>query len=148
MKTSELCRKPVVTASPQLPLTEVARLMRRNHVGSVVVTPEDGARRPVGIVTDRDIVVEVVAMGLDPTAMTAGDIMSATPVVSQGDDDALWALKVMRDRGVRRLPVVDGNGDLSGMLAFDDLVQHLGATLGDVAQLIGTERVVEGSRRA
>jgi len=147
MKTSELCRKPAITATPATPLAEISRLMRANHVGSVVVTSNEGGRHPVGIVTDRDIVVEVVAMGLDPAAMTAGDIMTLSPAVSSGDEDALWALKVMRDRGVRRLPVVDDHGELAGVIAFDDLVQHLGTTLGDVAQLIGTERLVEGARR-
>ena len=147
MKALDICRKPVVTATPATPLAEVSRLMRAHHVGSVVVTPEEGGRRPMGIVTDRDIVVEVLALGRDPAKLTAGDVMTGSPAVSAADDDALWALKIMRDRGVRRLPVVDGSGELSGLLAFDDLVQHLGSTLGDVAQLIGTERQVEGTRR-
>ena len=147
MKTADLCRKPVVTANAGTSLIEVARLMRTHHVGSVVVV--NGAqRKPVGIVTDRDIVVEVVAMGLDATTMTAGDIMTQSPAVSNSGDDALWALKIMRDRGVRRLPVVDGNGELAGMLAFDDLMQHVGTTLGDIAQVIGTERTVESTRRS
>ena len=73
--------------------------------------------------------------------------MTSSPVVAQPGDDALWALKTMRDRGVRRLPVVDAQGDLAGILAFDDLVQHIGTTLGDIAQVIGTERCVEGWRR-
>jgi CBS domain-containing protein len=146
MKTHELCHKPVVTAIPAASLNELARLMRANHVGSVVVLEERG-RKPVGIVTDRDIVVEVLAMGLDPSIVTAGDIMTRSPAVASGEEDALWALKVMRDRGVRRLPVVDSRGELEGIIAFDDLVQHLGTTLADIAQLIGTERVVEGARR-
>jgi len=147
MKTIDLCRKPVVTTEPGASLAEVARVMRANHVGSVVVT-EAGGRKPLGIVTDRDIVVEVLAMGLDPATMTAGDIMTGSPAVATGDEDAQWALKIMRDRGVRRLPVVDANGDLEGLVAFDDLVLHAGTTMSDIAQLVGTQRVVEGSRRA
>ena len=148
MKTSELCTKAVITAEAGTSLIEVARLMRTHHVGSVVVVADNGAgRKPVGIVTDRDIVVEVVAMGLEAASMTAGDIMSQSPAVSQADDDALWALKVMRDRGVRRLPVVDDAGRLEGLIAFDDLMQHVGTTLGDIAQVIGTERSVENARR-
>lgn len=148
MKTADICRKPVVTAPGATSIAEVAALMRANHVGSVVVTANGGGRKPVGILTDRDIVVEVLALGLDPATMTAADIMSQSPVVSQADDDVLWALKVMRDRGVRRLPVVDGQGELAGMLAFDDVVQCLGTSIGDIAQMIGTQRLAEASRRS
>jgi CBS domain-containing protein len=148
MKAVDICRKPVVTAAAATSIVEIATLMRANHVGSVVVVSNDGARKPVGIITDRDIVVEVLALGLDAATMTAGDIMSQSPVVSQEDADVTWALKVMRDRGVRRLPVVDGKGDLAGMLAFDDVVQHLGTSIGDLAQMIGTQRLAEATRRA
>ena len=147
MKAVDICRKPAVTVKAGTPLVEVARLMRTCHVGSVVVTGHNGGRKPVGIVTDRDIVVEVLALGLDAATMTAGDIMSRSPVVSDANADVLWALKVMRDRGVRRLPVVDGKGELAGMLAFDDVVQHLGTSIGDLAQMIGTQRLAEATRR-
>jgi CBS domain-containing protein len=148
MKAVDICRKPVVTAAAATSIVEIAALMRANHVGSVVVVANNGGRKPVGIVTDRDIVVEVLALGLDATTMTAGDIMSQSPAVSGEDDDVLWALKTMRDRGVRRLPVVDGKGEIAGMLAFDDVVQHLGTSIGDIAQMIGTQRLVETTRRA
>ena len=147
MNIGDLCRRDVITATTTTSLTELSQLMRTNHVGSVVVTGAAGERKPLGIVTDRDIVVEVLAMGLNPAAVTAGDIMSTSPAVSRAGDDVLWALKVMRDRGVRRLPVVDDKGDLAGMLAFDDLMQHVGTTLGDIAQVIGTERSIESWRR-
>lgn len=146
MKTADLCRKDVVAVAGTATLATVAKAMREAHVGSVVVIGPEG-RKPIGIVTDRDIVLEVVAMGLDPATMTAADVMTSSPVVAQSGDDALWALKTMRDRGVRRLPVVDARGELAGILAFDDLVQHVGTTLADISQLIGTERCVEGWRR-
>ena len=148
MKAVDICRKPAVTAAAATTLVEIASLMRANHVGSVVVVAKNGECKPVGIVTDRDIVVEVLALGLDAATMTAGDIMSKSPVVSEADADVLWALKVMRDRGVRRLPVVDGKGELAGMLAFDDVMQHLGTSIGDAAQMIGTQRLAEATRRA
>ena len=145
MKTSELCRKDVVTVAGSAPLTDVSKMMRKCHVGSVVVT--DGGK-PAGIVTDRDIVVEVVAKGRDPATVTASDVMSASPAVVGTDDDVMWALKTMRDRGVRRLPVVDERGQLKGIIAFDDLMQHVGTTLSDIAHVIGTERLVESIHRA
>ena len=105
--------------------------MRKGHVGSVVVLDGDG-RKPVGILTDRDLVVEVMAPGLDARTITAGDIMTASPAVTREDDDALWALKTMRERGV----------------SMDDLMERFGSALGDVVQALGTERAVESKRRA
>jgi len=145
MRVIDLCIRNVATAPASAPVATLAKTMRAKHVGSIVVT---GEGKPVGIVTDRDIVMEVVAMGLDPAGLTAGDIMTTSPAVAQGGDDALWALKVMRDRGVRRLPVVGQDGGLAGIIAFDDLMAHVGTTLGDIAQMIGTERCVESCRRA
>ncbi|MGZ5079066.1 MAG: CBS domain-containing protein [Usitatibacter sp.] len=147
MKTGELCRRPVIAAKSSATLADLARLMRQNHVGSVVIVDGE-ARSPVGIVTDRDIVVEVIAPGLDARTMTAGEIMTASPVSVSDDDDSLWALKTMRDRGIRRLPLVDKAGALVGILTLDDLMQHLGGALSDVVQLIGSERVEENRRRA
>ena len=95
MKTSELCRRAAVTATADTTLAVISRLMRSQHVGSVVVVDSTAEGKPVGIVTDRDIVLEIVAAGLDPLTITAGEIMTAAPVVAQGDDDVWWALKVM-----------------------------------------------------
>ena len=148
MKTSDLCRRSAVTATADTTLSEIAKLMRAQHVGSVVVVGPTGERKPVGIVTDRDIVLEVVAAGLDPVTVTAGEIMSAAPVVAQADDDVWWALKVMRDRGVRRLPIVAADARVTGVIALDDVVQHVGTTLNDIAQLMGSERLAESTHRA
>jgi CBS domain-containing protein len=147
MKALELCRRPVVTATAATPLAEVARIMRTRHVGSVVIVSNDGPPRAIGMVTDRDMIVEVMAMGLDPATMTAGDIMTSSPAVCEAADDVLWAVKVMRDRGVRRLPVVDERGELAGLLAFDDVIEHLGTSVTDLVQALGTQRTVEAARR-
>ncbi|HUL96715.1 MAG TPA: CBS domain-containing protein [Usitatibacter sp.] len=147
MKTADICNTRVVTAPANTPLTEVARLMRKNHVGSVVVVDQADPRKPLGIVTDRDIVVEVVAAEQDARVVTAADIMASPPVTASPGDDASWSLKVMRDRGIRRLPVVDGAGALVGIVALDDLLSAASSTLFDVVQTIGTERVVEAAHR-
>ena len=148
MKTGDICKRQVVVARRSTPLTEVAQLMRKNHVGSVVILEEGEARLPIGIVTDRDITVQVVAPGLDARTMTAGDVMTVSPAVARREDDALWALKIMRDRGIRRLPVVDDAGALAGIVSLDDLMEHVGGALGDIVQALGTERSVENWRRA
>ena len=148
MKTADICNTRVVTAFASAPLPEIAKLMRKNHVGSVVVVDDKDPRRPIGIVTDRDIVVEVVAAGQDARTVNAGEAMSGSIVTAAVDDDASWTLKVMRDRGIRRLPVIDAKGAMIGIVALDDLLSAASATLYDVVQAIGTERVVESTRRS
>jgi CBS domain-containing protein len=148
MKTSEICRKQVVVSKRSTPLDEVARLMRKGHVGCVVVLEEGDGKLPVGIVTDRDLVIEVMAPGLDARDLTAGDVMTTSPAVTRETDDVLWALKTMRDRGIRRLPVVDEAGTLKGIVAMDDVMENVGVALGDIVQALGTERSVENWRRA
>ena len=147
MKTGDVCKRNVVTTVTRASLADVARLMREAHVGSVVVIDPPGSRTAVGIVTDRDIVIEAVAANLDPRTLTAGEIMSRELVTAAEGDDASWSLKVMRDRGVRRLPVLDGAGELAGIVALDDLLESASFALSDVVQAIGTERVVEARRR-
>jgi CBS domain-containing protein len=148
MRTGDLCKRNVVTTVPRASLAEVAKLMREGHVGSVVVIDPPGSRIPVGIVTDRDIVVEAVAANLDPRTLTAGEIMTRELVTASEDDDSSWSLKVMRDRGVRRLPVLDAAGELAGIVALDDLLESATVALSDVVQALGTERVVEARRRS
>lgn len=145
MKTGDLCKRQVVTAAPAASLSDVAKLMRANHVGSVVVV--DPARKPVGIITDRDIVVEVVAAELDPKTVRVEEVMTRHPTLALENDDATWSLKVMRDRGVRRLPVMNDAGELCGIVALDDLLESAATSLVDVVQAIGTERLIEGQRR-
>ena len=148
MKAVDICNKRVVTAEATTTLIDIAKLMRKNHVGAVVIVDEKDSKRPVGIVTDRDIVVEVVAAGQDPRTLKAGEIMSGSLATTSIEDDVSWTLKVMRDHGVRRLPVVDGQSRMVGIVALDDLLNAYSSTLHDVAQAIGTERVVETALRA
>lgn len=147
MKVGDCCKKPVVSVTAGVPIANVAQQMRSRHVGSVVVVDSPATLKPVGIITDRDIVVEVLAPGIDPGTVTAGDIMTGAPMVAPAGEDVMWALKTMRDRGIRRLPVVDERGVLVGILALDDMLQLLGGALSDVVQLLGTERVGELVRR-
>ena len=145
MRIGEACKREVVTASPSATLSDIAKLMRGKHVGSVVII--DGVGRAVGIVTDRDIVVETVACDLDPRTLTAGELMNGTMICVNPEVDTTWALKVMRDRGVRRLPVVDNDGTLYGIIALDDLLEAAAGSLQDVVQTIGTERLIESVKR-
>ena len=123
MKVGEICRREVVATVARASVAEVAKLMRTHHVGCVVVIDPPGSAIPVGIVTDRDIVVAVVALGLDPRMLSAGEIMSPEVVTATEDEDTTWAMKKLRDRGFRRLPVVDAEGQVCGIVSFDDLLQ-------------------------
>ena len=110
----------VKTAAPSESLTDVARLMKQEDVGSVPVV--DGERL-IGVVTDRDIVVRGIADGSDPHAIKAGDIASRDVVTVRPDDNLDEALRLMAQHQVRRLPVVD-DGQLVGMVAQADVAQE------------------------
>lgn len=144
MRIADSCKRQVVTATANATLAEVARLMRNQHVGTVVIVE---GRKPVGVVTDRDIVVQTVACGLDPCTLVAGEMMTPSPTVIPEDEDAAWTVKVMRDRGIGLLPVVDGAGALVGIVALDDVLEANAIALRDVVQAIGTERLLEAQRR-
>jgi len=144
VRIADSCKRQVVTATANATLAEVARLMRNQHVGTVVIVE---GRKPVGVVTDRDIVVQTVACGLDPCTLVAGEMMTPSPTVIPEDEDAAWTVKVMRDRGIGLLPVVDGAGALVGIVALDDVLEANAIALRDVVQAIGTERLLEAQRR-
>jgi len=135
MRIKDICSRVVVVAEPGITLREAARLMRDHHVGAlVVVEGTDGARRPIGIVTDRDIVVAVVAeTGVQPEKLSVGDVMSAELVVAGEDVGVFEAVDLMQDRGTRRLPVVDGDGRLVGIITLDDVLRMVAGELTALA---------------
>ena len=138
-----LCTRILTIARRDTPLVDAARRMREDHVGCVVVAdPSPSGDVAVGLLTDRDIVVSVVAMGLDGRALCVSDVMTPEPAVVREDDPLGAVLALMRRRGVRRVPVVSGGGVLVGLLTFDDLVAAL--TLQTQAL---TETLVAGRQR-
>lgn len=148
MDVGEICTREVVIATRDTTVLEAARLMREYHVGDVVVVDESGGRSiPVGIVTDRDIVVGVVATGLDPAALTVGDIMGGEPATAAEHDDVYETLQIMRARGVRRVPVVDAEGALAGILALDDVLEVLAEELDAAVKVVAREQANETQRR-
>jgi CBS domain-containing protein len=143
-----LASRVVVTATGQMSVYEAAKLMRQHHVGTLVVlaAADDGAR-PIGLVTDRDLVVEVLAQGVDPRLVAVGDVMSPS-IVTAGEHDALFdAIETMRRRGVRRLIVVDDAGRLLGLLSMDDVMTVLAEEMSGMAKAIDTEIRDERMRR-
>jgi CBS domain-containing protein len=138
----------VATVGRDMPLVECARVMRNQHVGSLIVVDQsvDGPR-PVGIITDRDIVVEAVAVDLDTKAMTAGDLMSTALVTVRQNEDIVSALARMREAGVRRLPVIDEHGRLTGILAVDNLLEAVNEQLDALVGVIKAEQTREAHQR-
>jgi CBS domain-containing protein len=125
-----------VTIHRNATVEAAAQMMRASHIGNVIVVDATETRKPVGIITDRDIAVEVVAQGLVPAQTTVGSVMSA-PVVSLSEDDSfIEALDKMSARGVRRAPVLDRDGRLKGLVSVDDLVPLIARELAKIGALI------------
>jgi CBS domain-containing protein len=148
MRVGEYCVRDVVVVSREESIREAVRLMRKYHVGDVVVVDSlGGQRRPVGILTDRDIVIELLAAGVDLDAVAIGDAMSFRLLTARESDDLGQTLGRMRERGVRRVPVVADDGTLAGILAADDVIEIVAAQLSDLAQLIARGHARERQTR-
>ncbi|HLA75773.1 MAG TPA: CBS domain-containing protein [Gammaproteobacteria bacterium] len=149
MPIGELCSRDVVFVTRAESVVEAARLMRQHHVGDVVVIDEkNGLRTPVGVVTDRDIVIEVIAKGVSADTVTVGDIMSADAATVRETEGVYETIQYMRAKGVRRMPVVNAKGALVGILALDDLLELLSEEMGELAKLIAHEQAQEKKTRA
>jgi len=125
-----------VTCGRETSVLELAQLMRDRHVGDVIVVDEhDGQMTPVGVVTDRDLVVEILAKGANPDLLRAGDLIAneiVTAFESELVYDAIWH---MRGKGIRRLPVIDSHNHLLGVLTADDVTAFLAEELTEVARI-------------
>jgi len=149
MKVRDFCSRTVAVIEPTVSLREAALLMRDAHVGALIVTErKGGVTRPVGVITDRDVVVAVVAVpGARPEGIRVGDVMSTQPRVARDDDGLAEAVKAMSEAGVRRLPVVAADGSLFGVVTLDDVLRVLAAELGALAVALGRGREQEAQQR-
>lgn len=136
MPIEDVARTDVMTAHRDQSAGNLATVMREENVGSVIIE-EDG--RPVGIVTDRDLVLEVLEPRHDPTEVTAADVMTETPVTLEAGAGVFEATATMREQSVRRMPVVDADGAVAGILTLDDLVVLLSAELDNLAGVVEAE---------
>lgn len=146
----EFCNRRVATIGATDTVLEAARRMRAHHVGSLVLVEEAaGTVKPVGIVTDRDIVVSVVATAspyLD--SLRVGDLVTEPLVTARENEGLVDALKTMRAHGIRRMPVVNDEGVLQGIIAFDDLLELFSAELSELSELVTREQRREAQRRS
>ncbi len=134
MTLAKICSRDAAHASSQTPISSIVRLMLERNVGTVVVV--DDARRPIGIVTDRDLVLRVLHPGLDPKTTQVDEVMTRNVRSMPASSAANEALGVMRQLGVRRLPVVGVRGELFGIVSVDDVLQLAAEELGSLSLVL------------
>ena len=144
MQIGKICKRKVVCCGLDATALEAAQIMRTEHVGDIVVIDDrDGRRRPVGIVTDRDLIVQVVAKAVDPNSVCASEVMGPELIVAEEHEDIYETVQRMRWKGVRRVPVVNAQGELIGIASVDDLAEVLSEALSDVARISNRQRADE-----
>jgi CBS domain-containing protein len=148
MTIGTLCTHKVITVDRGIDIAAAANVMRENHIGYLIVTDAGaGGGSPIGVITDRDIVIKVTAKDVDPHSLTVGDVMTPEPLTAAEDDGVSETLHRMRRLGVRRVPVVGARGQISGVLSLDDVIDHLVAQMADVAGSITSEQKFERALR-
>lgn len=148
MKIGEICNRSVVHTSRGTTIRDAAELMRYHHVGDLVLTEARGdAVRPVGIVTDRDLVVEVLAKGVDPDSLTLADLVTGELLTVAEQASVFECAQFMQSHGVRRVPVVDAAGNLAGIVSIDDLLEFIAEELGLLSRVSPRQSAREASTR-
>jgi len=144
MNAGSVCKRGVVTVTPTDDLIAAAHVMREKHVGYLIVS-ETG--RVVGVLTDRDIVVAVLAQEVDARALKVGDVMTRDPLLIEEGQSIEAVLRHMREAGVRRVPVVNRSGALTGVLSIDDVLERMAEQLINIAGSIRNEQRMERAVR-
>lgn len=137
---ASVCKYPVRLVTPQATIREAAEKMREYHVGALVVVASTSApARPLGIVTDRDMVVAILALGLDPNVFLVDDLMGRPLVVAKASQRLRDGLELMKAKGVRRLPLVDKAGSVIGIVTLDDLVREVARDVSSLSAIVDQE---------
>lgn len=151
MNAGSVCKRGVVTVAPMDDLVAAAHVMREKHVGYLIVSEASGParneRRVVGVLTDRDIVVAVLAQEVDAHELKVGDVMTRNPLLIEEGQSIEAVLRHMREAGVRRVPVVDPSGALTGVLSIDDVLEGIAEQLINIAGSIRNEQRMERAVR-
>ena len=149
MNAGSVCKRAVVTVTPTDDLIAAAHLMREKHVGFLIVSEKTQytGKRVVGVLTDRDIVVAVLAQEVDAHALKVGDVMTRDPLLIEEGQSIEAVLHHMHEAGVRRVPVVDRSGALSGVLSIDDVLESIAEQLINIAGSIRNEQRMERAVR-
>lgn len=149
MKVGATCRRSPIAIASTESITAAAQLMREQHVGFLVVYQlGDDLRRPIGVLTDRDIIVGVIAKKVDPEALRVDDLMTRQPLVANDNEDLSDVLQAMRLAGIRRVPVVDARGALVGVVSIDDVFDIITGFMCDITGAVQNEQRMERRARA
>lgn len=145
MRVADVCSHHVVCIGPEAVVQEAAELMQKQQVGALVITSySSGKRTPLGIVTDRDIVTNVIAAGKNPKTLSVAEVMAGSLATCRGDHELFDVIGLMHQRGIRRVPVVDAQNVLIGIVTVDDIIGALAEHVGILARsLIGDETLEE-----
>jgi len=147
MELDRIAQRSVITISPRATIQEAAKVMRESHVGELMVVDDDDVKtHAVGILTDRDIVVSTVAFGISPETVLVEELMSPNVVTASIHDSLPEVLRLMKEHGIRRIPLVEASGAVEGIICVDDVVEYLAIELGDLAQISEQQRSIELSR--
>ena len=148
MKIAAICTVKVRTGHPDQPLAEAARAMRDQSVGAlVIVDREDAQRRPIGILTDRDIVRGQLLKAADLHCLLVRDVMTVDPLTLSGGLELFEAIEALNERAVRRAPIVDAGGSLLGIISLDDLLPAVANEFLSLAQLLDLRPSLRSGRR-
>jgi CBS domain-containing protein len=140
VNVGDICSRHIVYVSPQDPVLDVARIMREQHVSSVVVVDNmHGEIRPHGMISDRDLVLEVLAANIDPSTLKSEDILTGELICVTETHDVKEALKYLRYYGVRQAPVVNVKGVLVGVFSIEDSLATLSKEFTELVQLLSAE---------
>jgi len=148
MLLKDICTPAVVCCGMQTTALDAARLMRQQHVGDLVVVDDpqhEGV--PLGIVTDRDLAVEILGNGLDPATTRVGSLMRTPIVIADESEDSSQVIERMRKHGVRRVPVVNHDGQSVGIITLDDLLRLFVSDAGALLEIITKGRTNEQRSR-
>lgn len=150
MKIGEVCNCSVVTVDRESSVLSAAKVMRKFHVGDVVIVEQRGTDPvPVGILTDRDIVLEVLALEVSPDSLRVDDVYTSDNLVTaQIDDTVETVLERMRTHGIRRIPIVNSKGALKGIFTMDDSLGLIAEHFKRIVQLMDNQRQREDRLRA
>lgn len=148
MSVGEICNREVIVTQRGTSAREAAHLMREHHVGSIVVVEGGPPPRPAGIVTDRDLVMEILAKGGDPSAVAVDQLMRPDLVTAREEEQTWAAIERMRAKGVRRMIVVNEADGLEGILTMDDLLEFLVEELSGLVKLVKREQGLEFQTRS
>jgi len=138
MSIKKVCTSHVVTLPRTSSIEEAAKLMKRHQIGDIVIIEDD---KPIGLLTDRDIVMRLAANEVDFNQVNVGEVMSSDLLLLAEDQGIARAIEAMRSKGVRRAPVVNEEGKLTGIVSVDDLLVLISHELSELAGLVQKQGV-------